>query len=73
MIYGDPDLVVNQPNGKWRIKRGLYFAIVLETGELLAHLQQRGWQITFCWIPRDQNGEYDTFSKKRRPMLDRSG
>jgi ribonuclease HI len=62
-IYGDSNLVINQLNGKWRVKKGLYLAIALETRELLAHLRKHGWQINLCWIPRDQNKECDALSR----------
>jgi ribonuclease HI len=51
-IHGDSNLVINQLNGKWRVKKGLYLSIATETKELLAHLRELGWQVTFCWIPR---------------------
>jgi ribonuclease HI len=63
-IHGDSNLVINQLNGKWRIKKGLYLSIALETKELLAYLRGLGWQINFCWIPREQNEECDALSKK---------
>jgi ribonuclease HI len=63
-IHGDSALVVNQLNGKWRIKKGLYLSIAGETKELLAHLRGLGWRINFCWIPREQNEECDALSKK---------
>jgi len=31
---------------------------------LLAYLRGLGWQINFCWIPREQNEECDALSKK---------
>ncbi len=63
MIHGDSNLVINQLNGKWRVRKGLYLAIAMETKELLAHLRGLGWQINFCWIPREQNEECDMLSK----------
>ena len=63
-IYGDSNLVINQLGGRWRIKKGLYLAIAVETKELLAYLRERGWQIRLCWIPREQNEECDALSKK---------
>jgi ribonuclease HI len=63
-IYGDSNLVINQLNGKWRVRKGLYLSIALETKELLAYLRGLGWQINFCWIPREQNEECDALSKK---------
>jgi ribonuclease HI len=63
-IHGDSNLVINQLNGKWRIRKGLYLSIAMEAKELLAHLHGLGWQITCCWIPREQNEECDVLSKQ---------
>ena len=63
-IHGDSNLVINQLNGKWRVRKGLYLSIAIETKELLAYLRGLGWQINFCWIPREQNEECDALSKK---------
>ncbi len=64
MIHGDSNLVINQLSGKWRVRKGLYLAIAVKTTALLAHLRGLGWQISFCWIPREQNEECDALSKK---------
>jgi ribonuclease HI len=64
VIHGDSKLVINQLTGRWRIKKGLYLSIAIETKQLLAHLRGLGWQISFCWIPREQNEECDALSKK---------
>jgi ribonuclease HI len=64
IIRGDSKLVINQLNGKWRIRKGLYRSIAVEAKELLAYLLGLGWQITCCWIPRAQNEECDALSKK---------
>jgi ribonuclease HI len=63
-IHGDSNLVINQLSGKWRVRKGLYLSIAIETKELLAYLRGLGWQITCCWIPREQNEECDALSKK---------
>jgi ribonuclease HI len=63
-IHGDSNLVINQLNGKWRIRKGLYRSIAMEAKELLAYLRGLGWKITCCWIPRTQNEECDALSKK---------
>jgi hypothetical protein len=63
-IYGDSNLVINQLKGKWRIRKGLYLPIAIETKTLLAHLHGMGWQVSLMWIPREQNEECDTLSKK---------
>jgi ribonuclease HI len=63
-IHGDSNLVINQLSGNWRVRKGLYLSIAIETKALLAYLRGLGWQITFCWIPREQNEECDALSKK---------
>ncbi len=63
-IRGDSKLVINQLNGKWRVRKGLYLSIAIETKQLLAYLRGLGWQINFCWIPREQSEECDASSKK---------
>jgi ribonuclease HI len=65
VIRGDAQLIVNQLEGRWRIKRGMYVPIAMETKGLLAALRGLGWEINFCWIPREQNEECDALSKKR--------
>lgn len=66
-IYGDANLVINQLNDEWRIRKGLYLSLAVEAKELLARLRGLGWQINLCWIPREQNEECDTLSKKDCP------
>jgi len=63
-IYGDSNLVINQLNGKWRIRKGLYLSTAKEAKALLAHLHNCGWEINLCWIPRAQNKECDALSKR---------
>ena len=70
-IHGDSNLVVNQLDGRWRLKKGLCLAIATETEQLLAHLRGLGWQIDFRWIPRKQNEECDALSKKCCPVIDK--
>jgi ribonuclease HI len=65
-IHGDSKLVINQLNGKWRIRKGLYRSIAMEAKKLLAHLRRLGWKIDCCWIPREQNEDCDKLSKKGR-------
>jgi hypothetical protein len=33
-------------------------------GVMQPYLRGLGWQINFCWIPREQNEECDALSKK---------
>jgi ribonuclease HI len=63
-IHGDSNLVIDQLNGKWRMRKGLYLSTAKEAKALLANLLSRGWQINLCWIPRAQNEECDALSKQ---------
>jgi ribonuclease HI len=63
-IHGDSNLVINQLSGKWRVRKGLYLSIAMETKELLDYLRGLGWQINLCLISREQNEECDALSKK---------
>src|ERR1019366_2134758 len=67
IIRGDSNLVINQLNGKWRIRKGLYLSTAKEAKALLAHLHNCGWEINLCWIPRAQNEECDALSKQACP------
>ena len=66
IIHGDSKLVINQLNGKWRIRKGLYLSIAMEAKELLAHLKGLGWQINFCWIPRDKTRNATRYRRRQR-------
>ena len=63
-IHGDSKLVINQLNGKWRMRKGLYLSTAKEAKALLAHLHGLGWQTNLRWIPREQNKECDALSKQ---------
>jgi len=41
------------------------FPAATESTELLAHLRELGWDINFCWIPREHNEECDALSKEK--------
>jgi len=49
--------------------KGLYPSVAKEPRELVAHLHGLGWQIDFCWIPREQNEECDALSDPRETDL----
>jgi len=44
-VHGDSNLVINQLNGKWRIREGLYRSVALEAQDLIARLGSLGWQV----------------------------
>jgi ribonuclease HI len=63
IVHGDSNLVINQLNGKWAARKGLYYSTYLEAWELLCRLRSLGWQIDLLWIPRTQNEECDALSR----------
>ncbi len=63
IVHGDSKLVINQLNGKWAARKGLYYPTYLEARELLCRLRSLGWQIDLAWIPRTQNEECDALSR----------
>lgn len=58
-LYGDSNLVVQQMNGRWRIKRGYYVEKAREAKKLLEQFPN----LTLNWIPREENSIADELSK----------
>ena len=58
IIRGDSRLVVEQINGRWRAKRGLY----IEQYRRAAWLAGQFPCLRLQWIPREQNAEADALS-----------
>jgi len=59
-IYGDSNLVINQMFGTWKIKKGIYKNLAIQTKSLLKCFTD----ISGYWIPREQNSEADELSKR---------
>lgn len=59
LVRGDNMMSVMQMAGKWKAKRGRYIPLYLECRELAKKFRN----LTFMWIPREQNGEADEISK----------
>ena len=59
-IMGDSQLIVNQLNGKWRVKSKNLKTLYNKVVKLL---KKRSYEIS--WIPREQNKEADLMSKLR--------
>jgi len=68
IVHGDSNLVINQLDGKWAARKGLYYSTHLEAREFLCRLRSLGWQVDLLWIARAQNEECDALSK--RPLAD---
>lgn len=65
MIYGDSMLVVNQLNGTWRVKGGLYTPFYEKAKELFIRQKElRNRNLSLRWIPREENAEADDLSKE---------
>ena len=60
-VYGDSMLVIMQMNGLWRIKKGIYKEVALETKNLI----KKFTDIVFEWIPRENNTLADELSKPK--------
>lgn len=60
VVKSDSRLLVNQMNGLWKIKGGLYYPIYKKVSNILKDFLN----IKFVWIPREQNTEADLLSRK---------
>jgi len=60
VVYGDANLIVNQVNGRWKVKSGAYVPYFHEAFALKAQLPE----VAITWIPREQNCEADELSKQ---------
>jgi ribonuclease HI len=67
IIFGDSKLVIEQLNGNWRTKKGLYFPYYERAKTLLEAIRRE--RIHFQWIPREENTRADVLS--RRALLER--
>ena len=61
-IKGDSNMVVEQLNGRWKARGGLYFDFYKRAKEQLAKLKQN-CTVTIQWIPREENDRCDRLSK----------
>jgi len=58
-VRSDSRLLVNQMNGNWKVRKGLYVQRYLEAKDLAGQFER----ITFKWIPREENEEADALSR----------
>lgn len=63
-IRGDSQLVINQLNGKWRVKAGLYQKEAIRAIGLLHQIRDLKVKVNIQWIPREANHECDVLSKE---------
>jgi len=58
-VKSDSKLLVNQMKGTWKRKKGGYLEKYKEASELAKKFEQ----LTFEWIPREENSEADLLSR----------
>ena len=58
-VFGDSMLVIQQMLGNWAAKKGAYIPFFQQAIQLSLNFSN----ITFTWIPREQNQEADSLSK----------
>lgn len=58
-VYGDSNLVIQQMNGRWRIKQGYYVPVALSARNLIHKFPR----LRLEWIPREENSLADELSK----------
>ena len=61
VIYSDSRLLINQMDGEWRALRGLYLPYYKKAKNLI---RQNNLDLSFWWVPREQNEEADALSKE---------
>jgi ribonuclease HI len=59
-VKSDSKLLVNQMNGKWKVRKGLYVSKHKEARSLIASLEN----LEFQWVPREMNTEADALCRK---------
>jgi len=61
IVKGDSKLVIQQMKGDWKIKKGQYKVIAIQTQILVRAFKD----ISFFWIPREENEECDKLTKEK--------
>jgi ribonuclease HI len=59
IIHSDSQLVVEQINGKWKVRDADLKATCEECQGSLRILRERGYQVVLQWIPREKNSRAD--------------
>lgn len=58
-IHGDSMLVIQQMSGNWKLKKGAYIPYAQKARDLAKNFPN----ITYKWIPREENSICDSLSK----------
>ena len=64
-FFGDSNLSVQQMNGIWKAKRGMYFDHYQKAIKLKIFFKN----ICFYWIPREQNEMADALSRQTLDLM----
>lgn len=59
----DSRLVVEQANGRWKIKHANLKPLAFEAAALRQRLSDQGCRVFIEWVPREQNHEADALSR----------
>ncbi len=63
-VRGDSQVVINIMNRSWKPRSSTrYWPAYLEADEWLREIRRSGVQVSFDWIPREQNADCDRLSK----------
>ena len=60
VIYSDSRMLIEQMSSAWRAKRGLYLPYYRRAKALI---QRNNLNLSYWWVPREQNEEADKLSK----------
>lgn len=65
-IHGDSMLVIQQMSGNWKLKKGAYIPYAQKARELAKNFTN----ISYVWIPREENEVCDKLSKDALKKMD---
>lgn len=61
-IYSDSKLIIEQVNGRWKVKSSDLKELALSAVNRVQTLRKAGRQITLTWIPREKNVHADSLA-----------
>lgn len=61
-MYSDSKLIVEQVNGRWKVKSCDLKDLALAAIEKIQKLRKQGCQVTITWIPREKNVHADSLA-----------
>lgn len=60
LVHSDSSLLVNQMQGKWKMKKGLYVSAQKKAKALIEEFSS----LSFKWVPREENEEADFLTRR---------